>query len=348
MIDNSKPPTDGDLKGSEGIVYREASVMTANKGCMRLWSQFRRGLLVLLAVAVAGCAAPVGVTKVSVEQATRARTQSVLTNGRPSPASLQFLTRLDLVERAREDPEGTLTILHAGLGKADDSARLLALAELSFMYGQRSGDRTYDLAAAAYAWAFLFPKELGKRPGRYDIRVPLAIGIYDWAITEGLSEGEGEAEVLDLSARSVDLPFGTLELSRAAAGFYYGKSQLTDFVALADLEVRGLRNRYRQPGIGAALAAKASPTGDDRVDRWLSPRGWVPVTVVLRFDDLRQGMAGGTLRATIEVHDALSDPVIAIDGHDVPLESDYTAAIAWGLEGSPFWDFEFAGFRRGD
>jgi pimeloyl-ACP methyl ester carboxylesterase len=32
----------------------------------------------------------------------------------------------------------------------------------------------------------------------------------------------------------------------------------------------------------------------------------------------------------------------------VPLESDPSAALAFRLEGSPIWDFEIAGFRRGD
>jgi triacylglycerol esterase/lipase EstA (alpha/beta hydrolase family) len=307
-----------------------------------------RGLILLLVLAAAGCATPVGVSKLTQEQATHARTQSALTNGKPSPASTQFLHRLDLVERAKKDPEGTLAILHSGLGKADDSARLLALAELSFIYAQRSGNRPYDLAAAAYAWAFLFPEDRAKRPGRYDPRVALALGIYDWAITEGLSEGDDAAEILDLSTRSVKLPFGTLELSQAAAGFLYGKSQLRDFVPLAAFKVRGLRNRYRQPGLGAAVAANASRTGDDRLDRWLPLRGQVPVTLVLRFDNPRQGMAEGALRATIEVHDALADPNIQIDGQDIPLEADFTAALAYRLEGAPVWDFAIAGFRSGE
>ena len=208
---------------------------------------------------------------------------------------MQFLARLDLVERAKDDPQGTLTVLHAGLGRADEPARLMALAELSFLYAAQSGDRSYYLAAAAYTWAFLFPKDGARRPGRYDPRAALALAIYERALTDGLSAGDGEGVFVDLSARVVDLPFGTLELSRAASGFHYGASELTGFVSLADFKVRGLRNRYRQPGIGAALVAKASPTGDDRVDRWLPARGMVPVTVILRFDDPRQGMAAGNL-----------------------------------------------------
>ncbi len=72
------------------------------------------------------------------------------------------------------------------------------------------------------------------------------------------------------------------------------------------------------------------------------------MTLVLRFYDLKESMAAGTLRASIEVHDAVAAPAIEIDDQEVPLESDYSAALAYRLEGSPLWDFGFAGFRRSD
>jgi pimeloyl-ACP methyl ester carboxylesterase len=307
-----------------------------------------RALILMFTLAAASCATPIGVKKMSPEEANRSLPQSALTNGKPSELSRQLLYRLDLVERAKEDPAGALKVLHAGLGQVDESGRLMALAELSFIYAAQSGNRSYDLAAAAYAWAFLFPKDRAKRPGRYDPNVALALGIYDRAITEGLSQGGAAAEVLDLSARTVGLPFGTLELSRAPAGFHDGGGELTGFVALAHFKVYGLRNRYREPGIGAAVVASASATGDDRVDRWLPPRGTVPVTLVLRFADPRQGMATGTLRATIEAHDSVATPLLEIDDQEIPLETDSSAALAYRLEGSPVWDFAFSGFRRGD
>jgi pimeloyl-ACP methyl ester carboxylesterase len=307
-----------------------------------------RALILVLTLAAASCATPIGVKKMSPEEANRSLPRSALTNGKPSELSTQLLYRLDLVERAKEDPAGVLKVLHEGLGQVDESARLMALAELSFIYAAQSGNRSYDLAAAAYAWAFLFPKDRAKRPGRYDPKVALALGIYDRAITAGLSLGGAAAEVLDLSARTVGLPFGTLELARAPAGFNDGGGELTGFVALAYFKVYGLRNRYREPGIGAAVVASASATGDDRVDRWLPPRGTVPVTLILRFDDPRQGMGTGTLHATIEAHDAVATPFLEIDDQEIPLETDSSAALAYRLEGSPVWDFAFSGFRRGD
>ena len=39
---------------------------------------------------------------------------------------------------------------------------------------------------------------------------------------------------------------------------------------------------------------------------------------------------------------------VQVGSYSVPLESDPSAALAYRLEGSPVWDFEIAGFRRGD
>ena len=236
-----------------------------------------------------------GVTKVESEKANRARVASALTTGKPSATSRQFLYRLDLAKLYNDDPMQALAILHAGLGKSDEAERLFALAELSYIYATQSEDRSYDLAAAAYAWAFLFPSKSKPRSNSYDVRIALALGIYNRGITEGLSAGEGETEHVDLAAREITLPFGTLQVESDPKGYSYAGIPLKDFTALSDFEVRGLRNRYRQTGIGAALVATPTLLGDDRVDRWLPQRGKVPVTAVLRFDDPVRGMANGTL-----------------------------------------------------
>ena len=36
---------------------------------------------------------------------------------------------------------------------------------------------------------------------------------------------------------------------------------MSRFISVGEYKVRGLRNRYRQPGIGAPLAAEVTPAG---------------------------------------------------------------------------------------
>ncbi len=298
------------------------------------------------ALSAIGCATPIGVKRVSPQEANRALTARVLTTGEPGAPAQEFLYRLNLSERYRDDPAATIAALHSGLGKNDEPDRLYALAELSFDYAQHGGDQSYYLASAAYAWAFLFPPDPTLRRDCYDPRVRTAMDLYNRGVTSGLASGRRDQ--VDLSARTVSLPYGPLHLDIDPAGFTFGGGQLTDFTSLADYEVRGLRNRYRRRGIGAPLAASVSKSGQEPMRKWLAPRAKVPVTAVLRFDDPRRGMSNGALRGTIEVYDAEAVAAIKIGDTTVPLESEVTSALAYQLEGAPIWDFEIAGFRRGD
>ena len=302
------------------------------------------GLVVSLLAA--GCATPIGVKRIRPEEANRQLTANVLTTGKPGATAQEFLYRLNLSEKFRVDPANTINELHAGLGQVDESDRLFALAELSFDYAEHGGARSYYLASAAYAWAFLFPENPAARPGCYDPRARTAMDLYNRGVTAGLASGKGEE--VDLSARRVALPFGPLQLDVDPSGFKFGGFQLVHFTSLADFQVRGLRNRYRHRGIGAPLAASVSKSGEERVDRWIPPRTKVPITALLRFDDPRRGMSAGALHGTIQVYDAGERSTVQIGAVTVPMEYDMTTALAYQLEGAPVWDFEIAGFRSGD
>jgi hypothetical protein len=310
------------------------------------WRRVKLGVAVAAALSAIGCATPIGVKRISPQDANRALTASVLTTGEPGAPAQEFLYRLNLSERYRDDPAATIAALHSGLGKADEPDRLYALAELSFDYAERGGDRSYYLASAAYAWAFLFPPDPALRRNCYDPRLRTAMDLYNRGVTSGLASGKGDQ--VDLSARTVPLPYGPLQLNVDPSGFRFGGGQLIQFTSLADFEVRGLRNRYRRRGIGAPLAASVSRAGQEQVNKWLAPRAKVPVTAVLRFDDPRRGMSNGALAGTIELYDAEVVAAIRIDDTTVPLESEVTSTLAYQLEGSPVWDFEIAGFRSGD
>ncbi len=307
------------------------------------------GLLVactVLGILLTGCVSPIGVNRISQQDANRSLNSNVLTTGKVGPEANQFLARLNLSERYQQDPVGTIAAIRAGLGQADDSARLFVLAELSFAYASRSRDRSHFLASAAYAWQFLFPQNAERHLSRYDPRVRTAMDLYNRGVTEGLAIGTG-VEV-DLSARTVALPYGPLQLAVDPSGFKFGGYQLEHFVSLADFDVRGLRNRYRRRGIGAPLAASVAKSGEQSVDRWIAPRAKVPVTALLRFSDSVSDTHGGEMHATIELYDDVETEAIQIGENSVPLESETTAALAYQLDGAPVWDFEFAGFRKGD
>jgi pimeloyl-ACP methyl ester carboxylesterase len=303
-------------------------------------------IFAFVVLSASGCATPVGVKRLDEQAAHRELNTNILSTGKPSDYSTQILERSALTERFKSDPPSVLAELNSGLGKPDEHDRLFALSELSFAYAEQSGNQSYYLASAAYAYAFLFPPNPADAPGPYDPRLTLALDLYNRGIALGLATKDGRE--VDLSARQLSLPFGALDLSVEPSGFNYAGNHLTKFVSLADLKVRGLRNTYRKAGIGAALSARVEPTPGKAASRWIPVTAKVPVTAFVRFDDPRLAMSNGRLHGTVEVYDEDRTHAVQVGSYGVPLESDPSAALAYQLEGAPIWDFELAGFRRGD
>jgi len=302
--------------------------------------------LTFLVLFGSGCATPVGVKRLDEQAAHRELNANILSAGRPSDYSTQILERNALGERFKSDPELVLAELNSGLGKPDERDRLFALSELSFAHAEESGNESYYLASAAYAYAFLFPANPAGAPGPYDPRLRLAVDLYNRDIALGLATKDGKE--VDLHGRQLELPFGSLSLQDKPEGFNYAGNHLTKFVSLADLKVRGLRNTYRRAGIGAALAAGVQPLPNSATSRWIPANAKVPITAFVRFDDPRRAMSDGRLHGTVELYDDDVTAAVQVGSYSVPLESDPSAALAYRLEGSPIWDFELAGFRRGD
>ncbi len=319
-------------------------------GTIRGERDMARPAVLLVAIAAAGalaaCATPVGIKRVSPEAVHQQFTANVLITGEASDASRQVLRRLNLTAAFDRTPRAVLAEIHGRLGGPDEVDLLFALAELSLAYGSASDDRRYVLAAAVYAYCLAFPEEGASRLTRYDPRLRLAIDLYNRSIAEGLSTRDGSE--VDLRGRRAPQPVGELRLATDRSGFSYGGYALSEFVALTDVEVRGLRNRYRRPGVGATLAAKPVKPPGAVVDPWLPARARVPVTAFVRFHTPCRGISTGRIRGTIELYDPSVVPAVWIDGRSVPLEFDYSAILGYRLEGAPIWDFEIAGFRRGD
>jgi hypothetical protein len=73
----------------------------------------------------------------------------------------------------------------------------------------------------------------------------------------------------------------------------------------------------------------------------------VPVTALLRVEDVRTSLASGQLRGRLEVYAEDKTATVAVDGRTEPLEYDSSAALAYQLEGSPLYETEIGAFLRG-
>ena len=297
---------------------------------------------------VAGCATPIGVNYVDRSVAYQSLTANAISAEKPGSFSARELMNRNLYQHFEEDPAKGLAELHASLASEGDEDLIFALAELSFFYANNSGDRSYYLAAAVYAYAFLMPGQHGTPPRGIDPRLRWAADIYNQSLTQAAKSHDG-AYVMPMGG-TFRLPFGELTVTFNEADLIWADYRMKDFIPAADVEVRGLRNRYRTPGIGAPLAASIEPIGatTTKQDAYIPLRLKIPVTAFLRLDDPRGALKSGKLKGELEFYTPDSARSIKVNGVEVPIEFETTSALALQLEGSPVWDFEIAGFRSGD
>jgi pimeloyl-ACP methyl ester carboxylesterase len=300
-----------------------------------LWAVSLAALL-----AVAGCAAaPVGVTRADALTVRRQLTANALSGGEPSISSRNALNRLNLADSFEEDPDKALAELRSLALATGENDLYYALAELSFLHAERTESRSWHLAAALYAWSYLFGDGA---PDPFDPRLRTASDLYNRALTEGLSTPDDE--YVDLRGGTFPLPFGELRIEFDEAALSWHGRHLRDFIPVAELEVHGLRNRFRTPGIGAPLAASAAVDDLDQASDFLPPRLKIPVTAVLVVEEVRKQLAAGTVRARLDLHTDTDPEMLSIAGRHVPLEREQTATIAAMLADSPIWKQELRAF----
>jgi pimeloyl-ACP methyl ester carboxylesterase len=304
------------------------------------------GLLLGLSVAGAGCASPVGVTRMDPQTAQRELTSFALSTGAMSEATRIVLNRLNLLERYEDTPEEALAALHSlTLADPDPADDFFALAELSCLHAERTGKPSYYLASALYAYAFLFPDGPASDADPFDPRLRHAADLYNRGLAASLSTGDGAT--VTPTAGVLALPFGELEVAFDPASLRWHGRELERFVPVAEYSVHGLRNRYRWRGIGVPLSAGTRRL-EAESETLVSPNTRVPVTAFLRVENPRGQLAGRRLHASLEMLVTSSKESVTIGGRQVPLEVDLTASLAYGLQGAAAWDREIKGFFLGD
>jgi pimeloyl-ACP methyl ester carboxylesterase len=283
---------------------------------------------------------------VDAREVHRTLTANVLSSGRPSVPSFQVLQRTGLREVFDDDPTAAITALST---RELSDGRVFALAELSFWLGEKTGDRGRYLAAAIYAYAFLFPGEASLPPLATDPRYRLACDLYNRGLTEGIDQGKLTGD--GWAGERIQTPLGDLDIAFDRSELQWSGWQLGDFLPAAYLEVRGLRNRYRRPGIGAplvaSLAALASGAGAEQLRAHIPPRLKVPVTAFLRIENARAALASGSLHARLELFSEDEARTVEVEGQSVPLEFETSSALAYSLEGPPIWWSEIRDFLYG-
>jgi len=298
----------------------------------------------VLAILATGCSTPIGIRIADPREVQRYLTRSALTESEPSDFSLNELRRYDLLETYEREPKTALAKLHAAaLAEDFPKGALFALSELWFLHAQDDDERAGYAAAGVYAWALLFPEE-GRAPlDRLDPRERIAADLYNRALISLFRRNE-KGTIALAGGAPIEMPFGRITVSHAPDLLQQEGVELHDLQAVAEIEVRGLRNRYRQPGIGAPLAAKTLPQPGVTQVVPLGPLMRIPLTAVAVLDEPLAGLRSGELHAHAELLPSLDVDAVEIGSRMVPLEAEPTAALAATLAESRFWKTELQAF----
>ncbi len=318
------------------------AVSTPRRGSI----DYRRPLLLgALCLLLAACAGPVFAVRGDPKDVRYDLARSAVTTGDPSWPTRNALFEHGLSDAFNAHPDDTITALHRTMVEERGNLDLLfALAELSFLHGQKVERPEYHLAAAVYAYAFLFPEGMGEAPRRFDPRLRIAADLYNWGLTRAFASENGSEVILQGGALS--LPFGELDVAFDPASLRAGEHVLYQLTPSSELKVYGLAMRYRSPGIGVPLAASmkpidASKPGQDMV----APRLKVPLTALLRIPHARQRLVEERpLTGTIELHLAWDEESVSIAGEEIPLENEPSAALAQTFTGISLARLELSRF----
>jgi pimeloyl-ACP methyl ester carboxylesterase len=309
-------------------------------------------VITLVVIGVA-CSTPISVRRVPAREVHRSLTANVLTTGAPSAISTQVLHRLNLFDAYQRNPDSVLRRLRQAMFDDPDRVDILfALAELEFHRGEqlpRSAARPHFLASSLYAFRHVAILSRGDPAASFDPSWRLAADLYNRGLTSGLATDDGA--YVDVTPRTVALPFGELTLWHDGDLQLWGGYQMENFVPAAELEVRGLRNRYRRAGIGAPLAASLKPVeiedpppGYDHISSLVR----VPATAIVRFAGGFTAAEGDDVRGQIRVLTLDQAHSIEVGDRTIALEYEPTAALAFGLTETRPWEFELRGFLSGD
>ncbi|MFI5317659.1 MAG: esterase/lipase family protein [Myxococcota bacterium] len=297
-----------------------------------------------LAWVLAGCASPVGIRTANPREVQRYLTRSALTDNTPSDFSENQLRRFDLLDEFKDQPDAALAKLHDA-AKAENfpADTLFALAELSFLRASDTDQQAGYVAALVYSYALLFPEKGGKPLDLLDPRERISADLYNRALTLAFRRTDKGTLALSGSGE-LDLPFGHLSVSRAPDVLQMNGAQLYDLTPVAEIEITGLRNRYRRPGIGAPLAAKTTPLPGVVPVVAVPSIVNVPITAVLKIDAPLAGLRSGDMHGDLKLFASLDTDFVDIGGIEVPLEAEPSAALAASLAESQFWKNELQVF----
>ena len=310
---------------------------------MSKWIRTSAGLVLLVClVLLSGCATPIGVKKLSPQQAYQNAYANPLNAGVLSDQAKSVFNRYVLLKQFDKDPAPTLAILHEQALHDERGDILYALAEGSYLYGSKLARSVqveeqklapdYFLLSALYSWYFVKAERTSQSLNIFDHRVRAAIDMYNFSLWQAFETGSNEGLVLKTAERQ--LPFGSISIALDTSQFPWKIEEFEKFLPADRYAVRGVSVRNRVAGIGLPMIAIREEDGQA-----------VPATAILRVEGDLAALNANAERANLEIYSTKDTGTVqSRDGIAIPIESDLTTPLAYRMEGSSAFDLNLGVF----
>ena len=259
---------------------------------------------------------------------------------RPSERTLETLKRHDVDRRYRRDVEGAMASLEKAARVNPDPDVVYALAELSWIEGNRL-DRWRKSAAidkfvdaVAYAYDFLFDPDLalGRQPS--DPRFRLACDLYNGGLDRLIRAAQSNGQIMPEGTIKLKVHGREQILRVALRNSPWTPADVDQIILASDFKVTGLDTRSYHYGLGVPLIGihKPEEPGKEGESRFYPPEMAFPLTAFLRPNSrLRDegALIGETRECTLELVDPIRVPKVGTSPADLPVESDFSTPLAY-------------------
>ncbi|MDG3002794.1 esterase/lipase family protein [Paludisphaera mucosa] len=285
---------------------------------------------------------------------------SVAAMDRPSPRTLETLSRYDLEKRYRKDPEHAILSLEK-IARNQPSAELVyALAELSWVDGGKNERWRKTQAvgryldAVAYAHDYLFDPELAEGRAPADPRYRVACEIYNAGLERIIRAAQAQ-DPIDPQGK-IKLKAGDREHELQVAldaNSPWKPADIHKLLPTTDFEVGGLATSRNSYGIGVPLIGvrEADAKRADRppAERFYPPEMAFPLTAFLvpnsrlrdPVEDVNQ-----VRQCTLRLVDPLLYQLVGEPPTQIALETDLTTPLAYMWSRTDLERFRWSGLMR--
>ena len=276
---------------------------------------------------------------------------------RPSDRTLETLRRYEVDKRYRRDVDGALAALETIARTTPDPELVYALAELSWVEGQRldrrrkagAVDRFVD--AVAFAYDFLFDPELaaGRQPA--DPRFILACHLYNGGLDRLIRAAQSSGKIVPEGAIRLKVHGREQVLRVTLRNSPWTPADIDQLIMATDYEVSGLENHSYHYGLGVPLIGIHKPRepGKDGPERFYPPEMAFPLTAFLTPNSRLRDPGVGVNQpreCTLELIDPIREHKKGTPPAEFSVEADFTTPLAYMWSRTDLNRFRFTGLFR--